>query len=109
MTQLNLKTVAENVVETMRNSPEKWGSSDWNLAINLNDGSVSIDHNTLRYNLCCANREVALTSMYDFNTDGWFNESDNDEYEILRTTEEWLGSGMFSKHAISEMTAEIAY
>lgn len=106
MSELNHDTIAENIVEVLRNNPERWGSSDWNLAIDVDDGSVSIDHNTTCYNECCANRNAVLISMYDFDTDGWFDvtcdDDDNEEYKIIGTTEEWLGSEMFAKHQIAE-------
>ncbi len=104
---IDYEIVAENIVNTMRSNPERWGSSDWNIAINLDDNSASIDHATCCYRECCGNRDVTLISLYGFNTEGWFDmeydDDDNMIFTVIGTAAEWLESEMFSEAEISEM------
>ena len=106
MNQLQITPdIQHNIIIAMQSNPEKWGSSNWNLAVDVDDGTASIDHNTLCYNECCANRNVVVTSMYGFDTNGWFDCVD-DNYTVIGSVDEWAGSELFSISSLSEMFNE---
>lgn len=95
---LKITKIASNVVKTMRNNPEKWGELDWNMAIDIKTLEVSIDHDTTCYKKCCANRICVLISMYGFDKESWFDDSD----KPIGTVEEWLDNEMFSTATVEE-------
>ena len=99
---MDLEKIQENVIDAMSEIPEKWGSSEWNIVINIDDNTVSIDHNTCCYDECCADRRVILKGLYGFDTDGWFNyNEDADEYSTI-DLENWKDNEVFSIAEISE-------
>jgi len=103
----NLTTIQTNLIKVMSENPEKWGDSDWNIAIDLDDNSVSIDHNTTCYNECCSNQDVATVSLYGFDVDGWFEyDEENDTHTTPIDLENWSGSEMFSESTINEWIEE---
>ena len=87
-----MMNAAANAAELLVECPEDWGNSDWNIAIDVDTGSASIDHNTACYSECCGNKNVILMSLYSFDTDGWFEYDDDDDeiYSLIGTKDEFV-------------------
>jgi len=86
MNEKLIEKAAVNATEALLEAPGYWGSSNWEIAIDVDNGEAVIGHNTT----CYGDRRVFVIPLYGFDTDGYFTfDEEGEEFTVIGNVDEF--------------------